>query len=148
MLYRRCYFANPRKLGCRIVIILDTCALVFDALNPEKLTKKVIKIIEKAEQQSLLFCCDISLWEIAMLIQKKRLNPDVDTQTFLNLILTARSISVLEINASIAALSTQHPFQHHDPADRLIASTARHHQASLITCDEHLSKVPGLQVIW
>ena len=130
------------------MIILDTCALVFDALNPEKLTKKAIKTIEKAEQQSQLFCCDISLWEIDMLIQKKLLNPNVNIQTFLNLILTARSVSVLEINASIAALSTQPIFQHHDPADRLIASTVLHHQASLITCDEHLSKVPGLHIIW
>ena len=148
MLHRRYNFANTRRLGCEFVIILDTCAIIFDALNPEKLTKKVIRTIEQAEQQALLFCCDISLWEIAMLIQKKRLNPDVDTQTFLNLILTARSISVLEINASIAAISTQHLFKHHDPADRLIAATALHYHAPLITCDKHLTQVSGLEVIW
>lgn len=130
------------------MIILDTCAIIFDALNPEKLTKKAIKAIEQAEHQSLLFCCDISLWEIAMLIQKKRLNPDIDTQTFLNLILTARSISVLDINASIAAISIQHPFNHQDPADRLIASTALHHHASLVTADQQLSQVPDLNIIW
>jgi PIN domain nuclease of toxin-antitoxin system len=83
-----------------------------------------------------------------MLIKKKRLNPGVDTQTFLSLILTARSITVLEINGSIAALSTQDLFKHQDPADRLIASTALHHQASLITCDQRLSQVPGLEIIW
>ena len=129
-------------------MILDTCALVFDALNPEKLTKKGRKAIEQAEQQSMLFCCDISLWEIAMLIQKKRLNPDVDTQTFLNLTLTARSINVLEINPAIATISTQSIFKHHDPADRLIASTAIHHHAPLLTCDQHLAQISSLEIIW
>jgi PIN domain nuclease of toxin-antitoxin system len=130
------------------VIIIDTCILIWDALSPEKLTYKAKAAIEEAEQQSSLSCCDISLWEIAMLIQKKRLHPGVDTQVFLNLMLTARSVTVLPINPSIAALSTDHCFNHHDPADRLIASTAMHYQASLITCDQHLFQVPGLEIIW
>jgi PIN domain nuclease of toxin-antitoxin system len=130
------------------LIILDTCVLIFDALNPEKLTKKAADTIESSEKQSLLCCCDISLWEIAMLIQKKRLNPGVSIQSFLNMIIAARSITVLNINPAIASLSVEHDFNHHDPADRLIASTALYHQAALITCDEHLSKVPGLQIIW
>ncbi|MDP3559505.1 MAG: type II toxin-antitoxin system VapC family toxin [Legionellaceae bacterium] len=130
------------------MIILDTCALIYDALHPEKLSKKARSAIQQAEEQSCVSCCDISLWEIAMLIQKNRLNPSIDTHSFLTLMLSARSIRVLEINISIAALSTQALFKHHDPADRLIASTALHYHAPLITCDRQLSAIPDLDIIW
>lgn len=130
------------------MIILDTCVLVFDALSPEKLTKKAMDAINQGEKQSLLHCCDISLWEIAMLIDKKRLHPGIDTQTFIQLILTSRSITVLEINAAIAAMSASSHFTHQDPADRLIASTAQYYQSSLVTCDQHLSQLSHLDIIW
>lgn len=130
------------------MILLDTCILIFDALHPQKLSQKATQAIDEGEKQSLLACCDISLWEISMLIHKKRIDPVVDTQTFLNLILTARDITVLPIDTSIAALSSEAYFNHYDPADRLIASTAIHHNAPLVTSDPHLLNISHLNVIW
>lgn len=84
-----------------------------------------------------------------MLIQKKRLDPGADAQTFLQLIFQARAIRVLNINLEIAALSTTHAnFNHFDPVDRLIAATAIHHSAPLVTCDKQLREVPELSIIW
>jgi PIN domain nuclease of toxin-antitoxin system len=131
------------------VILLDTCVLIFDALTPEKLTEKVKKTILNAEKKDQLFCCDISLWEIAMLIQKNRLDPGTDIQTFLRLVLQARNIQILPINLEIAALSTTYPgYNHFDPADRLIASTAMHYHAKLVTSDKKLQKINDLIVVW
>jgi len=131
------------------MIIFDTCALIFDALNPQKLTRPTKKAIESAEAKKQLYCCDISLWEIAMLIQKKRLDPHTDTQTFLQLILQARQIQVLSITLEIATLSASYAgFKHYDPADRLIAATTMHHHATLVTSDQHLQKLPDLTTIW
>jgi PIN domain nuclease of toxin-antitoxin system len=129
------------------VIILDTCALIFDALEPNKLTASTQKIIENAYSKSELYCCDISLWEIAMLIQKKRLSPGIDAQPFLNLILDARSISVLEITPAIAMISTSYPFKHKDPADKLIISTALHYQATLVSTDREFIAIDDLKLI-
>jgi len=98
------------------MIILDTCALIFDALTPDKLSLAAEKAIISAEKKNCLFCCDISLWEVAMLIQKKRLVPGTDAQTFLQLTLQARQIQILNISLEIAVLSTTHPsFNHFDP---------------------------------
>lgn len=130
------------------MIILDTCVLIFDALSPAKLSSKAKKTIKEAEKHAMLSCCDISLWEISMLIQKKRLHPGVDALTFLNLILEARCIHVLPITPPIAVLSTTYPFKHQDPADRMIASTALHYQAPLLTCDQHLTEISELNIIW
>lgn len=136
-------------MGCRKVIILDTCALIFDALTPEKLTSAAKKTIVTAEKEHQLFCCDISLWEIAMLIQKKRLCVDTDTQTFLDLILKIRDIKILPISTKIATLSTADSLsKHFDPADRLIAATSIAHRARLVTCDQHLTKITELSIIW
>src|SRR3990167_3406103 len=102
------------------MIVLDTCALIFDALTPAKLTKTATKAINQAEKKAQLFCADISLWEIAMLIQKGRLDPGTDTQTFLQTMLQARQIGVLPITLEIATLSTSDAkFNHFDPADRI-----------------------------
>ena len=131
------------------MIILDTCVLIFDAIDKKKLSSTAKKVIIAAEERGQLFCCDISLWEIAMLVQKKRLKIKEESEAFINLILKARAIKVLEITPLIATLSTTHPgFQHYDPADRLIAATTICHGAKLVTCDRQLSHVPQLTIIW
>lgn len=131
------------------MIIMDTCALIFDALTPEKLTLSAKRAINHAEKNDQLYCCEISLWEIAMLIEKKRLAPGTTTDKFLNLLLQAKNIETLGINVEIATTSAANlAFKHFDPVDRLIAATTMHHNAKLITCDKHLQNVSGLTVIW
>ena len=60
------------------MILLDTCVLVFDALTPERLSAAARSALEQGEQDSALACADISLWEIAMLVDKKRIKPGVE----------------------------------------------------------------------
>ena len=131
------------------MLVLDTCALIFDALQPGKLTARAIRAIKQAEETGQLACSDISLWEIAMLIEKNRLSPGIDCTTFLQLILAARRIDVLAITPEIASLSATHAgFSHCDPADRIIAATALHHRAKLVTSDKRLHAVSGLVIVW
>lgn len=131
------------------MLLLDTCAMVFDALDPARLSKKAALAISTADDVGTLACCDISLWEIAMLIEKKRLDPGTDTHTFISLVLAARNIRVLPITPEVAAGSAQADFcPHGDPADRIIAATALLNKAKLVTSDRKLATVTGLQIIW
>ncbi len=130
------------------MIILDTCALIFDALFPEKLTATAKKAIIQAEKKNMLFCSDISLWEIAMLIQKKRLHPGTDAETFMRLMLEARQIQIYPISLEIAVLSTTLGTDHLDPADRIIAATAIQYKSDLVTCDKKLHGISILSIIW
>jgi len=131
------------------LILLDTCVLVFDALAPERLSAKALQAIEEGEEQSALACCDISLWEIAMLVAKGRLDPGTEVLPFLNLVLTSRAVRTLPITPEIAQISAMDDlFVHHDPADRIIAATALYHEKPLLTCDEALRAVKGLKIIW
>ncbi len=128
------------------MVVLDTNALIFDALNPARLSRKARGLIERAHTRNELVCSDISLWEIAMLIAKGRLDPGTSALEFMNLALAARSIETLPITPEIADLSTKLPDAvSADPADRLIAATAIHHGATLISTDTNLKKA-GLSV--
>jgi len=131
------------------MIILDTCVIVYDALEPEKLSMKASEMLREGLLTGRLACSDISLWEIAMLISKGRLKPDADPLLFVRKIIAANSMKVLPITPEIAVLANSgNELIHGDPADRIIAATALHHKATLITCDSMLQKLKGLKVIW
>lgn len=131
------------------MLLLDTCALIYDALSPERLSKRAEAAIEKGHHEGDLACSSISLWEIAMLIYKRRLDPGTDATSFLKLLLAARRLEVLPITPEIAVASADAAlFVHGDPADRIIAATALVHKTRLVTCDGHLGQVKGLLVLW
>lgn len=55
------------------MITVDTHVILWDALQLEMLSGKARGAIKEANQTDGLFLCSISLWEIAMLIRKKRI---------------------------------------------------------------------------
>jgi PIN domain nuclease of toxin-antitoxin system len=130
------------------LIVLDTHALIYDALTPARLSARARKAIALAFTEREIACSDISLWEIAMLIAHERLDPAMDARQFLDDMLAARQVRVLPITAEIAVLSQSDLFSHGDPADRLIAATARLHRAPLITSDAKLRKLKEVTTIW
>lgn len=130
------------------MIVLDTHILVYDALSPSKLSARARKAIESAFADRTLACSDISLWEIAMLISRRRLDTGMDAREFIDDLIRAREIRVLPISAEIAALSQSDVFAHGDPADRLIAATAILHRATLVSSDAKLRKLKEVAVIW
>ncbi len=130
------------------MIVCDTHALVFDALAPEHLGSEAAQVIEKSHRSGDLACADISLWEIAMLIEKGRLKIEASIEDFLAAVIAARRLNVLPVTPAIAALSTSDRVPDGDPADRLIAATAISHGATLVTKDDRLIGLPDLPTIW
>jgi PIN domain nuclease of toxin-antitoxin system len=129
------------------VILLDTCAVIWDALDPAQLSHPAKAAIERNENE--LMICDISLWEITMLIAKARLLVDETTAGFLDLVLRARGLHVQAITPEIAQLSaTLDASIGGDPADRLIAATALTLNAPLVTADNRLLRAGLLRTIW
>lgn len=129
------------------MILLDTCTLIFDALAPERLSPAAREALARGEAEGGLACADISLWEIAMLVAKGRLDPGTDAATFCRLALDARGVEVLPISPEIAATSAS-ILPHGDPTDRLIAATALTVDAPLLTCDEKLRASDVVKTLW
>jgi len=131
------------------MILMDTCAIIWDALEPSKLSDNAISAIEKADKHNALIISDISIWEISMLIKKRRLEVDSTAANFLNLFLQSRNISVQSISPEIAELSVNFDSEiNSDPADRIIAATSIIHNAQLVTADQNLRTSELLDTIW
>jgi PIN domain nuclease of toxin-antitoxin system len=131
------------------VILLDTHALVFLALKPEQLSKAAARAIAKAQAGDGLAIASITLWEIALLIHAGRIVVHGSTETFLRLILQRSGLFVLDLSPEIAALAFQFPPEFpSDPADRIIAATARAHALPLVTKDGRLQDSALFQTIW
>jgi PIN domain nuclease of toxin-antitoxin system len=130
--------------------ICDTHVLLFWADQPQRLSATARDTLERGLTASDLACSDISLWEIAMLYARGRLNNRVDVTPgdYIRDILAALAVTVLPITAEIAELSQRAVFAHGDPADRLIGATALAHRAPLVTADKKLRSVSGLRCIW
>ncbi len=129
------------------MILLDTCAIIWNALEPGKLTPKARKAIKHAENE--LMICDISIWEISMLINRKRLIIDDTISGFINLIIQSQNYQVHYITPEIAELSVNFGEEiNNDPADRLIASTSILRNTPIITADQNLRNATIVETIW
>lgn len=78
-------------------ILLDTCTLICDALAPDRLSPAASNALTRGESEGSLACADITLWEIAMLLNKDRLDPSTDSATFCQLALGAHGVRVLPV---------------------------------------------------
>ncbi len=131
------------------MIVADTHIIIWDALEPDKISAKAKTAFRKANKKDGIIISDISLWEIAMLINKNRLKIDADYETFIDCVLASNNYIVQSITPEIANLSTHCiKMQNHDPADRIIAATTFFCNASLITADKKLLAEKSLKTIW
>lgn len=131
------------------MILLDTCAIIWDALDQGQLSTKALKAIDRADQHNALIISDISIWEIAMLLKKGRIEIDTNAANFVDLFLQSRNVSVIHISPQIAELSTNFGAGiSNDPADRLIAATSIIHNAQLVTADKKLLESEMVDTLW
>ena len=131
------------------MILLDTCAVIWDALDRQQLTDRALSAINKADEFNALIISDITIWEIAMLVHKERIKIDTTASNFVNLYLQTRNISVVQISPEIAELSVNFgPELNKDPVDRIISATSIIHNAQLITADQNLISSELVDTLW
>jgi len=132
------------------VIVLDTHVLFWAAREPRRLSGAAARAIERETTSGGgVWISSVTLYELADMLRKKRLRGGVSVQGDIEAITAAVRVGSLEITAEIAALATEFPMDFsRDPMDRLIAATARAHEAPLVTKDERMLDSPLLRTIW
>lgn len=133
-------------------LVVDTHILVWLLLQPEELSENIKRHIALAQENNQLLISSISLWEIAMLNLKKRINIYEPIKDFLESIVNIKGILIKDLTPEIAAESILLPDNFHgDPADRIIVATTKVCSATLITRDHeiltwaHLGHIKFLQ---
>jgi PIN domain nuclease of toxin-antitoxin system len=136
-------------MGGAAMIVVDTHVIVWDALKPELLSQQAKEALLIANNEDGIIFCEISLWEIAMLIQKGRLSVGISYREFMRLVLASNQYVLQGITVEIADRSTQFSSNiTKDPADRIIAATAIVANATLVTADKNLRTAKGIPTIW
>jgi PIN domain nuclease of toxin-antitoxin system len=129
------------------VILLDTHVLVWAVAESKRLSKAASSAILKGMTEGGLAIADITLWELAMLLSRGRIQAYGTVEASVSLLI--EGLVIKPITPEIAAISAQFPADFpRDPADRLIAATARSEGLALVTHDEKLRASPLLQTVW
>ena len=129
------------------MILLDTHALVWAVADPKRLSPPALAAIRKARKKDGLAISAITLWELAALLAKGRIQAYGTLEASLDLL--TEGVTVKPITAETASLAAQFPKDYpRDPADRLIGATARAEGLPLVTRDELIRQSKLLQTIW
>jgi PIN domain nuclease of toxin-antitoxin system len=128
-----------------INLLLDTHIWLWMLLEPGRLSQRVSRTLGNPETQ--LWLSPISVWELLMLTSKGRIRLTEDAGSW-----ARRSIewlalreATLTIDVSLETVTLGLP--HSDPADRLIAASAKVFDLTLVTADEKLIAAPGIKVL-
>lgn len=119
-------------------ILLDTCAAIWLLEEPSLPTHATEKLDEAAREGAGIFISPISAWEIGMLVAKGRLALSAEPEAWFRAALQAGP-RLAQLTPEILLRSSFLPGAlHGDPADRILASTARHLDYRLMTTDRRL----------
>ncbi|MYE24723.1 MAG: type II toxin-antitoxin system VapC family toxin [Gammaproteobacteria bacterium] len=118
------------------MIILDTHVLLWALGDSARLGSHARARIEEERQARSVGISAITPWEIALLVDKGRLELATDVRDFINTALDWPGIELCPIDATVAVDSVRLPGNAHaDPADRFLIATARNRSATLVTAD-------------
>ena len=135
---------QSKKIGKRIkmdndILVLDTHVWIWLLKIVEK--SGFLPHINRGVKNHLIKIPAISLWEVSMLSLKNRIVLSETTLEWLKSALSAPGISLQPLTPEIAYESTALPGNFHgDPADRLIVSTTRILNGTLLTADKEILK--------
>ena len=121
------------------MLILDTHIWIWFVSNDKKLNPKHHEQLKIIYFEKSLCLSDISLWEVSMLYNLKKIQLKSDFSQWLNDALPAGYFKILPINREIAEIVSKMPDQFtKDPADRIIAATAISRNCPLLTYDQKI----------
>ncbi len=130
-------------------IVLDTHAWIWWASEDKRLSKRATALIARASDEGSILVSMISIWELAKKVEKQQLVFDRPIRQWIDRATQLPGMSLAELTPEILmdSCSLPQPF-HGDPADQILAATARHHHATLVTKDMKLREYAHVTTSW
>jgi PIN domain nuclease of toxin-antitoxin system len=120
-------------------LLLDTHVWVRYINGEAPLKQKAIETIDLARRTGDAFVSVISVWEIALLVRKGRLDLPFGVEQWVQRSLQLPGIQLLPFTPRIAIESVQLPDSlNKDPSDRILVATARIQTLTLLTRDKDI----------
>ncbi len=127
-----------------MMLLLDTHVLVWLAEGNKRLGSVALAEIDRALAAGQLAVASISFWEVAMLVEKGRLEFTIELDVWRRDLLQNGLQEISLSGAAAISAGQLHNF-HGDPADRMIVSTALENSAILVTADKKILNWERLQ---
>ncbi|MCC5613018.1 type II toxin-antitoxin system VapC family toxin [Nostoc sp.] len=128
------------------MIVLDTHIWVWWVDDNSKLTTKYREYIEEYQSQGLGVSI-VSCWEVAKLVEKKRLVFSCSVNEWLETALAYPGVQLLNLTLPIVVDSTQLNGFHSDPFDQIIVATARNYGCPMLTVDAKILNYSGVETL-
>ena len=126
-------------------LLLDTCAFLWLAASPSKLSSPAEAAINDLSNQ--LYLSDVSIWEIVLKHAAGKLPLPEAPRTWIPKQTTFFQIGRQTIDPESLYRSGELPWGHRDPFDRLLAAQAIAHGLTIVTPDLPLNQL-GARTCW
>jgi len=122
------------------LVILDTHVWLWAVEGmTETMSDAAVEAIAEASRRGRVAVSAISVWEVAMLEARGRISLSRPVEDWVEAALRVPGVRLLELSPAIAVESTRLPGTlHGDPADRILAASARVAGGTLATRDRAL----------
>jgi len=128
--------------------LLDTHIWIWWLLGSDRLSARERQALDQLARDGNAYLSAMSLWEAQMLHSKGRLSLDRSFSLWLEQAASPEIVKLLPLDVDVViAVDRLPPEFHGDPADRLIAATARVHDLVLATHDQAI-RSSGVVPIW
>ncbi len=130
------------------MILVDTHVVVWLSGERKKLSPVALSTIAEARANGGgIAVSDVTLWELAMLAVRRRIDLPDSLEAFLRHV--EENFVVLPVSGKIAARGTQFAESYpRDPMDRIIGATAVVEGISLVSADEKIRGSREVTTIW
>jgi PIN domain nuclease of toxin-antitoxin system len=127
-------------------LLLDTHVWIWVSVEDrEALSQKAGKMIRQARRK---WISPISCWELAKLVEKKRMGFSIPVLTWIRRSLQEYDIEMADLSPEIAVESTHLKGFDKDPADQIIVATSRVLGMPLVTSDQRILQFSEVEAIW
>jgi PIN domain nuclease of toxin-antitoxin system len=129
------------------LIVLDTHAWVWWVGETGDLSAAAAEAISEADRIGV---CTISCWEVAMLVQRRRLALTAEVGTWVSAALAMPRVVELRFDGGTAARAGSLDRERFpgDPADRIIYATALDGGSRLVSRDADIAGFDPARVLW
>jgi len=119
------------------MIVLDTSALLFWTLDPDKLTSQAIWTIDQADR---IVVSSISIWEIALKVKRGKLIIPLPVSEYVERLQRLGKLEILPVDVQTWLDNLELPWEHRDPADRTIVALAVRFNCALVSSDKTIGE--------